>query len=248
MSLISLQNLSVQIAGVKILENISLEIGREKFGLVGESGSGKSMLARALLGVLPLGAKLSADRLCYKKESLLNYTNEQWRALRGKKMAMILQDAKSSLNPLMKIKKQLREVQKNITCLEALKKMRLSDAERVLNLYPFQLSGGMAQRVMIAMMLMQNPEFLIADEITSSLDFPLQKEILNTLQNQLDERQMGLLYISHDIEQTCNFCSRIAVLKDGKLLAIGSAAELRSESHPYIRKLFAAILTENRNA
>lgn len=244
MPLISIQNLSLNISNVQILKEVSLEIGQEKFGLIGESGSGKSMLAKTLLGVLPLGANVQADILNWKGKDLTTINEKMWREIRGSEIAMILQDAKTSLNPLMNIKKQLQEVSSATTPLSALQQVQLPSPEEILQMYPHQLSGGMGQRVMIAMMLMQNPKFLIADEIVSALDSLLQHEILTLLQDHVKERQMGLLFISHDLQQACQFCDRIGVMKEGQLLAVDTPAELRKNAHPYIQRLFDAMLPE----
>jgi len=244
MSLVAIERLTLTISNVPILRDLSLEIGQEKFGLIGESGSGKSMLAKALLGVLPLGANVQAKKLSWNGKDLMGLSEKEWRMIRGSEIAMVLQDAKTSLNPLMKIGKQLQEVSGATAPSAVLKEVHLPYPERILKMYPHQLSGGMGQRVMIAMMLMQNPRFLIADEIVTALDAPLQQEILKILQDRVESESMALLYISHDLQQACQFCDRIGVLKDGELITIGTPSEVRKSTHPYVQRLFAAVLEE----
>ena len=244
MPLIAIEKLTLTLSNVPILRDISLEIGEEKFGLIGESGSGKSMLAKTLLGVLPATATIRTKKLCWQGQDLTRFNKSEWRKIRGSEIAMILQEAKSSLNPLMRIGTQLQEIAGNRSPLSSLQEVHLPEPERILKLYPHQLSGGMAQRVMIAMMLLQQPKLLIADEIVSALDTPMQHEILNLLKDRIASHHMALLYISHDLQQACHLCDRIGIMKEGELLAVGTPKEIREHPHPYVQRLFNALLPE----
>jgi len=242
MPVISIKNLSISANKFPIIKDLSLELGQEKFGLIGESGSGKSMLAKALLGIVPSTISVEAKQLQWGDHDLRSISIKEWQHIRGKEIALILQEAKASLNPLLKIGSQLEEIAGNIDAGSALEAMNLS--KETLSMYPHQLSGGMGQRVMIAMMLIQKPKFLIADEIVSALDKPLQDEILQLLQSRIQHEHMGLLYISHDLQQACQFCDRIGVMKAGELIAIGTASQLKNMNHPYIQHLFNSIIPE----
>ncbi|MGA8165155.1 MAG: ABC transporter ATP-binding protein [Waddliaceae bacterium] len=241
MPLATIKKLSLKLGNAWVVKDVSLEIGEEKFGLVGESGSGKTLLAKTLLGTLPTGTEVEAETLDWKGKDLKTLSEKEWRKkIRGKEIAMILQDPKASLNPLMKIGKQLQEVAVAISPLSALREVSLSP--QVLDMYPYQLSGGMGQRVMIAMMLMQHPKLLIADEIVSALDASLQEGILQLIQKGVDQENMSLIWIGHDLRQACRFCDRIGVMKEGQMIAVDTPEELEKHDHPYLRRLFEAAL------
>ena len=232
------------------LRNASFTLGRERLGIVGESGSGKSTLGRAILGLIPRSGVVSAQRLTFGDTDLLACTEADWQRLRGRRMSMVMQDPKYSLNPVMKIGDQVSETcrlhlgsntsdarKRSITMLEAVK---IRDPELVYHYYPHQLSGGMGQRVMIAMMLVAEPDLLIADEPTSALDMTVQNEVLRILDDLVRDRGMGLVFISHNLTVVSSFCDRVLVMYGGKIVEECAAKNLHAAKHPYTRALLAS--------
>ena len=232
---------------IEAVRGVSFELGRERLGIVGESGSGKSQTGRAIMGLTPLHAKITARKLEFDGIDLLNASARERRALRGGRIAMVLQDPKYSLNPVMTIGKQIAETLKahgkfssdeirkrSIAMLEA---VQIRDAERVMSLYPHEVSGGMGQRVMIAMMLVAEPEMLIADEPTSALDVTVQLEVLGILDRLVAERGMGLIFVSHDLRLVSSFCDRVIVMYAGKIVEEIAAKDLANAKHPYTQGL-----------
>ena len=199
------------------------------------------------MGLTPGHAKISADRLAFGDTDLLSISNRERRALRGKKIAMILQDPKYSLNPVMPIGRQIMETlqtherlsgaETRARALAMLEAVQINDPERVFNLYPHEVSGGMGQRIMIAMMLVCGPELLIADEPTSALDVTVQLEVLGILDKLVAERGMGLIFISHDLRLVSSFCDRVLVMYAGKVVEELPASRLSEAQHPYTRGL-----------
>ena len=232
---------------VPVVRDVSFTLGRERLGLVGESGSGKSQTGRAILGLSAPGARITATRLEFRGTNLLACTPAERRALRGQKMAMVLQDPKYSLNPVMTIGQQICEslrAHARLTraaakekALAALRAVQLDDAERVFSLYPHEVSGGMGQRAMIAMMLIAQPELLIADEPTSALDVTVQLEVLALLDSLVSQSAMGLLLISHDLRLVSRFCDRVLVMYRGKIVEEIAAHQLHQAQHPYTQGL-----------
>ncbi|MHC5233712.1 ABC transporter ATP-binding protein [Brucella sp. LJL56] len=232
---------------IEAVRGVSFELGRERLGIVGESGSGKSQTGRAIMGLTPLHAQITAKKLEFDGIDLLNISARERRALRGGRIAMVLQDPKYSLNPVMTIGKQIAETLKahgkfsgaeirrrSIAMLEA---VQIRDAERVMKLYPHEVSGGMGQRVMIAMMLVAEPEMLIADEPTSALDVTVQLEVLGILDKLVAERGMGLIFVSHDLRLVSSFCDRVIVMYAGKIVEEIAAKDLANAKHPYTQGL-----------
>ncbi|MFW7357254.1 MAG: ABC transporter ATP-binding protein [Brucella sp.] len=232
---------------IEAVRGVSFELGRERLGIVGESGSGKSQTGRAIMGLTPLHAQITARKLEFDGIDLLNVSARERRALRGGRIAMVLQDPKYSLNPVMTIGKQIVETLKahgkfsgdeirkrSIAMLEA---VQIRDAERVMKLYPHEVSGGMGQRVMIAMMLVAEPEMLIADEPTSALDVTVQLEVLGILDKLVAERGMGLIFVSHDLRLVSSFCDRVIVMYAGKIVEEIAAKDLANAKHPYTQGL-----------
>lgn len=230
---------------VHAVRDVSFTMGREKLAIVGESGSGKSQTGRAILGLTP--GKVTADKLAFHGQSLLNLTPKQWREVRGKRIAMVMQDPKYSLNPVMTIGDQLLEAARGIKegaaarqhALGMLASVRIRDPERVYRAWPHELSGGMGQRAMIAMMLMAEPELLIADEPTSALDVTVRLQVLAILDDLVKTRDMGLIFISHDLNLVRTFCDRVLVMYAGQVLERLTASELEQAKHPYTRGLLA---------
>ena len=232
---------------VEAVRGVSFSLGRERLGIVGESGSGKSQTGRAIMGLTPPQARISAKKLAFDGIDLLAASPGQRRALRGKRIAMILQDPKYSLDPVMSIGRQIVETlrtHEKVTKAEAreraldmLAAVQIRDPKRVFDLHPHEVSGGMGQRAMIAMMLVANPEMLIADEPTSALDVTVQLEVLGILDRLVSTRGMGLVFISHDLRLVSSFCDRVIVMYAGKVVEQLKASELSRAQHPYTRGL-----------
>jgi peptide/nickel transport system ATP-binding protein len=229
------------------VRGVSFTLGRERLGIVGESGSGKSQTGRAILGVTAPEAVVTAKRLEFDGIDLLRCPPRQRRALRGARIAMVLQDPKFSLNPVMTIGEQLVETlhahrrvstrEAKARALAALASVRIDDPERVSKLYPHEVSGGMGQRAMIAMMLIADPDLLIADEPTSALDVTVQLQLLSILDALVSERGMGLIFVSHDLRLVSSFCDRILVMYAGRVVEEVAAGGLDDARHPYTRGL-----------
>ena len=229
------------------VRGVSFALGRERLGIVGESGSGKSQTGRAILGLTAPEGSVTADRMEFNGVDLLHCTAKQRRALRGGRIAMVLQDPKYSLNPVMTIGDQVVETLRAHTAisaraarakaLAALVAVQIDQPERVYRLYPHEVSGGMGQRAMIAMMLIANPDLLIADEPTSALDVTVQLQVLAILDKLVAERGMGLIFISHDLRLVSTFCDRILVMYAGRVVEEVSAGGLADAKHPYTRGL-----------
>ncbi|NEJ86613.1 ATP-binding cassette domain-containing protein [Rhizobium leguminosarum] len=248
---LSVEGLSVRFGrgAVPAVSNVSFDVGRERVGIVGESGSGKSTTGRAIMRLLPPAAVVSAARLDLAGSSLLSKSERQMGALRGKDIALIMQDPRYSLNPVLSIGKQIAEAarlhlglhkkQAHEAARAMLERVRISDPERVMALYPHQISGGMGQRVMIAMMLLARPKLVIADEPTSALDVSVRKDVLLLLDELVRENNSGLLLISHDIRMVAAFCERIIVMYAGRI--VETLTRLEDARHPYTRGLIAAL-------
>jgi peptide/nickel transport system ATP-binding protein len=228
------------------VRGVSFSLDRERLAIVGESGSGKTMTGRAILRLIP-AADVTATRLAFDGIDLLAAPNRQMRALRGRRIAMVMQDPKFSLNPVMRIGDQLTEGLRRRDglgarvaqgkAIEMLEAVQIRDPERVLDAYPHELSGGMGQRVMIAMMLIPEPDLLIADEPTSALDVTVQAEVLGILDRLVRDRGLGLLFISHDLQLVARFCDRVIVMYRGRIMEELAAADLHAARHPYTRGL-----------
>ena len=230
------------------VRGVSFTLGRERLGIVGESGSGKSQTGRAILGLSAPEARISAQRLAYRGQDVLAASPAQRRALRGRHLAMVLQDPRHSLNPVMRIGEQIAETLRTHECgigaaearrrtLQALAEVAIADPERVYRLYPHEISGGMGQRAMIAMMLIASPELLVADEPTSALDVTVQLQVLGVLDRLVQARGMGLVFISHDLRLVASFCDRVLVMYAGRVVEELKASELQQAKHPYTRGL-----------
>jgi peptide/nickel transport system ATP-binding protein len=232
---------------VNAVSGVSFELGREKLGIVGESGSGKSQTGRAILGLTATGGLVRAQRLEFDGKDLLNADARTMRRIRGNRISMIMQDPKYSLNPVMSIGAQIEEAflvhhpsskgEARERTLNMLRAVKIRAPERVYKAYPHEVSGGMGQRVMIAMMMIPEPDIIIADEPTSALDVTVQLQVLAVLDDMLSERGMGLIFISHDLNLVASFCDRILVMYGGKVVEECAAAELEQAAHPYTRGL-----------
>ncbi len=251
MTLLDVQNLRVtfdtETGPVHAVRGVSFSLGRERLGIVGESGSGKTITGRSVLRLIRPPGRITADRMVFDGQDLLGASEAQMRALRGKRIGMVMQDPKYSLNPVMNVGEQLTEglrrrdglgrkdaAAKAIAALEA---VQIRDPQRVMEAYPHELSGGMGQRVMIAMMLIPEPDLLIADEPTSALDVTVQAEVLSILDRLVRDRGMGLIFISHDLRLVARFCDRVLVMYKGKVVEEVQAANLMQAQHPYTQGL-----------
>ncbi|MEK8051337.1 ABC transporter ATP-binding protein [Ideonella sp. DXS22W] len=232
----------------EVVRGVSFALGRERLGIVGESGSGKSQTGRAVLGLTAPGGQVTADALRFDGIDLLTCPPAQRRALRGGRIAMVLQDPKFSLNPVMTLGAQITETlrahqptvgrsEAKRRMLAALEAVRIDDPARVAGLYPHEVSGGMGQRAMIAMMLIAGPELLIADEPTSALDVTVQLEVLGILDGLVRERGMGLVFISHDLRLVSSFCDRVLVMYAGRVVETLDSGRLHEATHPYTQGL-----------
>lgn len=243
---------------VEVVKGISFDLGRERLGIVGESGSGKSMTGRAILKLIRKPGLVTADRLTFEGVNILDQSDKQMRSIRGARISMVMQDPKFSLNPVMTVGEQIaealvaherlprREVDERI--LNMLDAVRIDDPKRVAGLYPHEISGGMGQRVMIAMMLIPKPELLIADEPTSALDVSVQAQVLDIIDDLVTTKGMGLILISHDLNLVSRYCDRILVMNAGAVVEECAAEDLDQARHPYTRGLLAAmpVIDESR--
>ncbi|HEV7309017.1 ABC transporter ATP-binding protein [Ensifer sp.] len=242
-----------------VVRGISFTLGRERLGIVGESGSGKSMTGRSILQLIRAPGRVTADKLVFDGIDLLKQSERQMRAIRGARISMVMQDPKFSLNPVMTIGEQIAEAllthqklprrEVNTRVLAMLESVRIADPERVAKLYPHEVSGGMGQRVMIAMMLIPEPDLLIADEPTSALDVSVQAQVLDIIDELVKRKGMGLIFISHDLNLVSSYCDRILVMNTGEVVEECKAGELMAAKHPYTRGLIASIprLDETRD-
>lgn len=236
---------------VEAVRGLSFTLGREKLAIVGESGSGKSMTGRAILDLVPWPGEVSADRMEFRGQDMMGLDRHGRRAIRGKRISMVMQDPKFSLNPVMTVGQQIGEAYRVHTkasraearerALAMLEAVQIREPARVHDLYPHEVSGGMGQRVMIAMMLIGEPDILIADEPTSALDVTVQAQVLDILERLVTDRGMGLIFISHDLPLVASFCDRVVVMYAGRVMETLDAGALSKGRHPYTRGLLGCL-------
>lgn len=236
---------------IDVVKGISFDLGRERLAIVGESGSGKSMTGRSILRLIRSPGRVTATKLRFDGIDLLKQSEKQMRALRGARISMVMQDPKYSLNPVLTIGEQIAEalrthqklprqqVQEKV--LDMLNQVRINEPERVAKLYPHEVSGGMGQRIMIAMMLIPEPDLLIADEPTSALDVSVQAQVLDLIDGLIQEKGMGLIIISHDLNLVANYADRVLVMNSGEVVEACDAKDLKNATHPYTKGLLAAM-------
>jgi len=253
--LLDVQNLWVRFpsrTGVfDAVRGISFTLGQERLGIVGESGSGKSMTGRAVLRLIRPPGLVEADRLELHGEDILTAPESRMRQLRGGRVSMIMQDPKFSLNPVMTVGQQLVEALRahepvsrsaaRKRAMAMLDEVAIRNPERVYDLYPHEVSGGMGQRIMIAMMLLPDPKILIADEPTSALDVSVQLQVLDIIDKLVRDRGMGLMFISHDLNLVAKFCDRIMIMYAGRIVETCKASELKNARHPYTLGLLNSV-------
>lgn len=254
-TLLDVQNLWVKFPSrhgiFDAVRGVSFTLGRERLGIVGESGSGKSMTGRAILRLIRFPGIVEADHINLEGADLLKKSEKDMRAVRGQRISMVMQDPKFSLNPVMTIGDQIIEAYRlhNATSkadaykksLDMLEAVSIRDPERVMRAYPHEMSGGMGQRIMIAMMLIPNPEILIADEPTSALDVSVQRQVLDIMDKLVKERGMGLIFISHDLNLVADFCDRVLIMYSGRIVEVCDADKLHEAKHPYTRGLLNSL-------
>lgn len=236
---------------VEAVRGISFQMGREKLGIVGESGSGKSVTGRSILRLVPPNGDVQAARLNFCGTDLASLDERAMRRVRGRRISMIMQDPKYSLNPVVPIGEQIAEAYRvhhrvgrreaRERALEMLRAVKIREPERVARAHAHEISGGMGQRVMIAMMLIPGPDLLIADEPTSALDATVQLSVLDILDELVAARGMGLIFISHDLNLVASFCDRILIMNGGEIVESCVASDLGRSRHPYTRTLLEAV-------
>ena len=233
------------------VRGVSFQLGREKLAIVGESGSGKSTVGRALLQLHPAKARITAQAMRFGEFDLLNASAAEMRGIRGKRISMIMQDPKYSLNPVLCVGEQIAEAWRihhkssaaaaKARVIEMLDVVRIREPQRVYNLYPHEISGGQGQRIMIAMMLITDPELVIADEPTSALDVSVRMQVLELLDDLVKSRGLGLIFISHDLNLVRHFCDRVLVMYAGRVVESIAASDLDRAQHPYTQGLLNAL-------
>ncbi len=233
------------------VRGISFSLGRERLGVVGESGSGKSLTGRSILRLIRPPGRVEAKRIDFEGENLLTLPERRMRSIRGHRISMVMQDPKFSLNPVMKVGDQIGEAYRvharagaaeaRRKTLEMLEAVQIRDPERVYGMYPHEVSGGMGQRIMIAMMLIPDPAILIADEPTSALDVTVQLEVLRIMDKLVKELGMGLIFISHDLPLVASFCDRVIIMYGGRIVETCRADRLDEARHPYTRGLLDSL-------
>jgi len=236
---------------VDAVRGVSFDLGREKLGIVGESGSGKSQTGRAILGLLAPRGRARARRVEFDGIDLLRADERTMRTIRGDRISMIMQDPKYSLNPVITVGKQIEEAylvhtkatrgQARERTLAMLEAVRIRNPKRVYHAYPHEVSGGMGQRIMIAMMMIPQPDIIIADEPTSALDVTVQLQVLAILDDMVTEQGMGLIFISHDLNLVASFCDRVLIMYAGQVMEVRDADDLQNAEHPYTRGLMSCL-------
>ena len=225
----------------------------ETLAIVGESGSGKSVFTKSFLGMLDSNGRITNGSIMYEGKDLATYKKEKdWRTIRGKKISMVMQDPMTSLNPLKKVGKQIQEsielnqgikgAEAKSKALEMLKKVGIPDAERRFNQYPHEFSGGMRQRVVIAIAVACHPDILICDEPTTALDVTIQAQILNLIRELQEELKMTVIYITHDLGVVANVADRVAVMYAGQIVEYGTVNDIFYDAwHPYTWALLSSL-------
>ncbi|WP_035026419.1 ABC transporter ATP-binding protein [Gemmobacter nectariphilus] len=251
--LLEISDLRIGFGSAPVVDGVSLSLAAgETLGIVGESGCGKSILSLSILGLLPAGARILSGNIRLEGRELTQLSARDLRSLRGDRISMVFQEPMTALNPVLTIGSQLSEVfrihrgvsrqEARAMAVEALRAVGVASPETRIRNYPAQLSGGMRQRVMIAMALACRPQILIADEPTTALDVTIQAQILDLMRNLRKEYQTTILFISHDLGVIAEVSDRVAVLYSGIVVEEATTAELFSNpQHPYTRGLLAAL-------
>lgn len=242
-------------AEIELLHGVSLNLDRgERVGLVGESGSGKSLLSLSVMGLQPPAIDVRSGSIRVSGSEVIGSSESALDKLRGQNMAMIYQDPMSSLNPVRSVGKQIIEAIRahspisrgaaRRAVIDLLGSVGVRDPHRTVDNYPHEFSGGMRQRVMIAMAISCEPDLLLADEPTTALDVTTQAKIMELLDDLVDQRGMSVIFVTHDIALASSFCSRIDVMRHGEIVESGpTPAVMDDPQHPYTRALLASICT-----
>ena len=255
-TIISIDNLRVSFPSkdgkVRATRGVTFDIYEgETLALVGESGSGKSVTGKTLMGILPPSACIESGKIFFEEKDLTKLKEKEWRSIRGKKIAMVFQDATACLNPIVKVGKQIVEgilssgkqsktEAKNLA-LKLMKEVGIENANERFYQYPFEFSGGMRQRIVIAIALALNPDVLICDEPTTALDVTIQSQILELIKRLKKERNLSVLFITHDLGVVASMADRVAVMYAGKIVEYGTVREIFYEpKHPYTWALLSS--------
>jgi peptide/nickel transport system ATP-binding protein len=245
---------AVQHRTLTLVDGVDLQVrAGEIVGVVGESGSGKTTLARSVVGLLERNVRVADGRIVLSGETVATPDVDRTPGVRGRSVGLVFQDAARSLNPLMRVRRQLREVllrhaeggsrdQVHERSAEVLRRMRIEDTERVLDSYPHQLSGGLRQRVAIALAVITNPTLVIADECTTALDVTTQADVVALFRTLVDELHIGLLFVTHDLMLASDLCDRIAVMSQGRVVEQGDTLQVLTRPEvDYTRRLLEAV-------
>ncbi|MCA1408962.1 ABC transporter ATP-binding protein [Ensifer sp. IC3342] len=242
---------------IKSVRDISFDLRRgEVLGIVGESGSGKSVTGMSIMGQIDEPGRIVSGSISLDGQELTALTFEEMRRYRGRKIAMVFQNPLMTLNPLMRVRDQMYEAisehedvshrEMHDRCIEVLKAVGIPSPEERLNAYPHEMSGGMRQRVVIATALLLGPDMIIADEPTTALDVTIQAQIIYHIRRQIDERGLGMIWITHDLSTLSELADRIMVMYAGATMEIGTTEDIIGSSrHPYTRKLLDSVPSRN---
>jgi oligopeptide/dipeptide ABC transporter ATP-binding protein len=254
MALLCLRDVAVDIGGLRPLEHVSFELDKGQIlGVVGESGSGKSLTAMAIMGLLPLlGGRVAQGSIQLAGTELVGLHEPALRAMRGRRMALITQNPMTSLDPLLRVGAQIDQVgvlhlglsaqAARVRSIDLLQQLRIADAASVYHQYPHQMSGGMKQRIVIAMALAADPELIIADEPTTALDVTIQAQIIQILVDMVRGRGLALMLITHDMSVVAQACDQVVVLYAGRVAERNDVQAIFAQpAHPYTQALIACI-------
>ena len=256
--MLDVRDLRISYGQVPVVRGVSFALGREKLGIVGESGAGKSTVGRAVMRLLPPGARVAAERMRFEDTDLLTAPEARMEKLRGRRVGLVMQDPRYALNPVIPVGEQIAEAwrlhhpgraaarEARDRTLAMLQSVQIRDPARVARLYPHEVSGGMGQRVAVAMALIAGPALLIADEPTSALDVTVRLEVLSLLDALIAERGLSLMFISHDLNLVRRFCDRVLIMYAGRVVETLPAAALDRAEHPYTRGLLASLPSIHR--
>ena len=238
---------------VQAVRDVNLELYKgETLAIVGESGSGKSVTTKAMLGILPKNGRIASGEILYDGKDLTKLTEKEFYDIRGKKISLVFQDPLSALNPIMKIGKQITEVlilhdkmpkdAAKKRAIELMEAVGIPEAAERFEAYPFQFSGGMRQRIVIAIALASNPEILICDEPTTALDVTIQARILDLINEVKEKNNLSVIFITHDLGVVANMADRICVMYAGRIVEVGTADDIfYSPAHPYTWALLSSM-------